>query len=178
MPHEITFPDTPRPFWVFGRDCVAFPAIVDGKTIKCLVSMELLMERFGLPPREAGNGDAELPQMSASATIQPDGDGKWTILENGEARATYPSHAIRFSVLWKAAVQDRESRADNLTLDRIMAIFIADLRHRNVVFQMPSDPSADAAWILLLQWIYADPTDFSRKHEAHSGLTLARPPQL
>src|SRR5215469_17477681 len=44
-----------------------------------------------------GNGTAELPQMSASATIQPDGKGNWTILENGEVRAIYPSCAIRFS---------------------------------------------------------------------------------
>ena len=36
------------------------------------------------------------------AKIQPDGDGNWIILENEEVRATYPSHAIRFSVLWKA----------------------------------------------------------------------------
>jgi hypothetical protein len=73
-----------------------------------------------------GDGNAELPQMSASATIQPDGDANWTILENGEVRATYPSRAIRFSVLWKAEVRDREWQPDYLTLDRIMAIFIPD----------------------------------------------------
>jgi hypothetical protein len=97
--------------------------------------------------------------MSTSAKIQPDGEGSWIILENGEVRATYPSHAIRFSVLWKAAVQDRESSTDDLTLDRIMAIFTTDLRHRGVDFQMPSDPLAAPTWILLLQRIYADPTD-------------------
>ena len=103
-----------------------------------------------------GDPHAELPRMSASAQIQSDGDGNWAILENGEVRATYPSHAIRFSVLWKAEVRDGESRPDNLTLDRIMAIFTADLRHRSVDFQVPSDPLADTAWILLLQRIYAD----------------------
>ena len=105
-----------------------------------------------------GDPDAELPRMSASAKIQPDGDGNWTILENGEVRATYPSHAIRFSVLWKAEVRDGKSSTDNLTLDRIMAIFTADLRHRSVDFQVPSDPLADTAWILLLQRIYVNPT--------------------
>ena len=105
-----------------------------------------------------GNGDAELPQMSASATIQPDGDGKWTILENGEVRATYPSHAIRFSVLWKAEVRDRQSKPDNLSLDRIMAIFLADLRRRGIDFHIPSDPLSDAAWILILQRTYVNPT--------------------
>jgi hypothetical protein len=105
-----------------------------------------------------GNGTEEVPQMSASAKIQPDDKGNWVILENGEVRATYPRHAIRFSVLWKAEVRDKESSTDNLTLDRIMAIFAADLRRRSVDFQMPSDPLADTAWILLLQRIYPNPT--------------------
>jgi hypothetical protein len=95
--------------------------------------------------------------------IQPHGEGNWIILENGDVRATYPSHAIRFSVLWKAEVRDRESSTDNLTLDRIMAIFTMDLRHRGADFQMPSDPLADTAWILLLQRIYADSTDSTGK---------------
>jgi hypothetical protein len=110
-----------------------------------------------------GDPHAELPRMSASSHIQPDGDGNWSILENGEVRGTYPSHAIRLSVVWKAAVQDRESSTDNLTVDRIMEIFTADLRHRGVDFQVPSDPLTDTAWISVLQRIYADPIDFAGK---------------
>lgn len=113
-----------------------------------------MYHRIGL----IGNGTEEMPRMSASAQIQPDGKGNWIILEDGEVRATYPSNAIRFSVLWKAEVRDRERRSDNLTPDRIMEIFTADLRHRNVDFQVPSDALANTAWILLLQRIYADPT--------------------
>ncbi len=105
-----------------------------------------------------GDRDAELPRMSFKAHIQPDGEGNWVILENGEARGTYPSHAIRFSVLWKAEVRDRESRPDNLTLDRIMDIFTAALRRGMVDFQTPSNPLEDTAWILLLQRVYAHPT--------------------
>jgi hypothetical protein len=93
--------------------------------------------------------------MSASATIQPGGDGNWTILEDGEVRATYPSHAIRFSVLWKAEVRNGNSRPDDLTLDQIMAIFTEDLRHRGIDFHVPPSPLADTPWILLLQRIYA-----------------------
>ena len=84
-----------------------------------------------------GNGNAELPQMSASATIQPDGDNKWTILEKGEVCATYPSDAIRFSVLWKAEVRDEGSKPRNLTLARTMEIFVADLRHKGIEFEVP-----------------------------------------
>ncbi len=106
-----------------------------------------------------GDPDAASPRMSATAQIHSNGDGNWSILENGEALATYPYHAIRFSILWKAAIGDKQPNTGNLTLDRIMSIFTADLRHRSVDFQMPSDPLADTAWILLLQRIYADSAD-------------------
>jgi hypothetical protein len=101
-----------------------------------------------------GDRHAELPRMSTSAEIQPDGEGNWIILENGELRATFPSQAIRFSVLWKAEVRDKESRPDSITLDRIMGIFTADLGRREVDFQTPSDPLTDTTWILLLQRVY------------------------
>ena len=109
-----------------------------------------------LPP--TGDCNVDLPQISALAKIHPDGDRNWTIFENGKVRATYPSHAIRFSVLWKAEVRDGESRHDNLTVDRTMEILVADLRNRGIDFQVPSDPLADTRWILLLQRIYAPRT--------------------
>lgn len=104
-----------------------------------------------------GNGDEDLPEMSAAATIQPDSKDNWTVLENGEVRATYPSHATRFSVLWKAEVRNEASRPQGLTLNRIMEIFIADLHHRGFDCEIPSNPLADTPWILLLQRIYTPP---------------------
>jgi hypothetical protein len=104
-----------------------------------------------------GNGNKEMPRISASAKIQPDGDGNWIIFENGEVRATYASRAIRFSVLWKAEVRNGEPRPDDLTLDRTMEIFVADLRRRSIDFHVPSDPLSDTAWILMLQRIYVKP---------------------
>lgn len=103
------------------------------------------------------------PRMSAAAEIRPDGDGNWSILENNEVRATYRTGAIRFSILWKAAIEERTPNADSLTLDRVMSIFSADLRLRSVELQLPSDPLADTAFILLLQRIYSDPTDSGGK---------------
>ena len=105
----------------------------------------------------AGNPIAKTPRISVEARIQPDGHGNWVILENGEVRATYPGHAIRLSVLWKAEVRSSRSSTDNLTLDRIMAIFTADLRHRGIDFHLPSDPLDNTSWILFLQGIYAGP---------------------
>jgi hypothetical protein len=59
-------------------------------------------------------------------------------------------------VLWKAEIRNRESRPDNVTLDRIMEILVTDLRNRCIDFDVPSDPLTDNAWILLLQRTYAD----------------------
>lgn len=109
-----------------------------------------------------GNQIGDLPRMSAAAHIAPDVGGNWIILDNGEIRATYPSHAIRFSVLWKAEIRNVDSNIDNLSLDRIMDVFTADLRGRSVDFHLPSDPLKDTAWILQLQQTYA-PHAFARE---------------
>lgn len=95
-----------------------------------------------------------LPRISAAAQIQPNGEGNWAILEDGEVRATYPERAIRLSVLWKAALGDSGERADSLTLDRIVEILASDLKERHVEFQVPSDPLTDTAWIALLERVY------------------------
>ena len=108
-----------------------------------------------------GDPNAASPHMSAAAQIHSNGDGNWLILENGEVRATYPSHAIRFSILWKAEVRARESKPDHLTLDRIMTIFTVDLHRRGVDFELPANPLADTSWILLLQRVYTDPAHIS-----------------
>ena len=120
--------------------------------VALLGDMDRMYHRFG----PIGDYGAGLPRLSAAAHIQPGGDGNWVIVEKGEVRATYPSHALRFSILWKAGVRDGYVRVENLTLDRIMEVFTADLRQRKVEFEVPADPLRDTAWILLLQRIYAD----------------------
>ena len=140
-------------YWPEGLDGPMLSEQPTFSNVALIADNDRMYHRIGA----IGDPHAELPRMSASARIQPDGDGKWAILENGEIRATYPSHAMRLSVVWKAAVRGRELSTDHLTLDRIMAIFTADLGHRSVDFQVPSDPLADTAWTLLLQRTYADP---------------------
>jgi len=46
MPTTIVFPKV-EPQWLFERDCVWFPCLVNGNPVKCLVAFELLLERFG-----------------------------------------------------------------------------------------------------------------------------------
>jgi hypothetical protein len=123
---------------------------------------DLMYHRIGA----IGEPVPEVP-MSAAAHIQPDGQGRWAIVENGEVRATYPSQSIRFSVLWKAEIRDHQPNTDTLNLDRITGMFAADLRRRKVEFQMPADPAGDTTWILLLQRIYADRTTLLGDKRAH-----------
>lgn len=146
-------------YWPEGPDGPMLSEQAPFGNVALMADNDRMYHRIGL----IGDGNAHVPQISASAHIQPDGNGNWSILERGEVRATYPTHAIRLSVVWKAEVRDRESSAGDLTFDRIMAILRADLRHRSVEFQVPSDPLTDTAWMLLLHRTYADPTDSSRK---------------
>lgn len=46
MPAQIVFPPV-EPECEFSRDCLSFPALVDGQQVKCLVTFELLIDRFG-----------------------------------------------------------------------------------------------------------------------------------
>ena len=55
-------------------------------------------------------------------------------MENGEIRATYPFNAVRLSLVWKADPEP-EANSELLDLDRVMSIFIADLRKRKVDFR-------------------------------------------
>jgi len=141
-------------YWPEGIDGPMLSEQAPFGNVALCVDTDRMYHRIG----PIGNGNVELPRMSACAGIQPDDSGNWTILENGEVRATYPSRAIRFSVLWKAEVRNGESRPEDLTLDRTMEILIADLHHRGIDFHAPADPLADTPWILLLQRIYSPPT--------------------
>jgi hypothetical protein len=112
-----------------------------------------------------GEPDAKLPRMTSAAEIRPAGRGAWEVVENGETRATYPSSAIRLSLLWKA-IRESEAHSEVLTLDRVMSIFIADLRQRNIDFRIPNDPLSDTEWMALLDRTYTVP-DFQKANESN-----------
>jgi hypothetical protein len=76
MPKSIVFPPV-EPFWIFDRECLAFPAIVDGVTIRCLVNYEALMRNFGAkgPPSQSAAIEAfekhrEVIQRTARKLIE------------------------------------------------------------------------------------------------------------
>jgi hypothetical protein len=138
-------------YWPEGLDGPMLSERPPFGNVSIIADNDRMYHRIGA----VGNPNAPLPRMSAAAYIQPAAGGDWAIVENGEVRATYPSRAIRLTVLWKAEVRDMEWERDHLSLDRIMEIFTEDLRRRSVDFEMPSDPLADTSWILLLQRTYA-----------------------
>ena len=140
-------------YWPEGLDGPMLSERAPFGNVALMADNDRMYHRIG----PIGDADAAPPRISASAQIQPAGEGDWAIVENGEVRAAYPDRAIRLSLVWKAEVRDRELKDDILNLDRVMAIFTADLRRRCVGFDMPSNPLAGAAWLLLLQRTYADP---------------------
>jgi hypothetical protein len=140
-------------YWPEGLDGPMLSERAPFGNVAVIADNDRMYHRIG----SIGDPHTVPPRISAAAQIQLAGDGNWAIVENGELRATYPDRAIRLSVVWKAEVRDKELKGDILSLDRVMAIFAADLRRRSVDFDMPADPLADAAWLLLLQRTYADP---------------------
>jgi hypothetical protein len=67
VPKEILFPEV-EPRYDFERDRLAFPASVDDKPLECLVSLELLMSRFGA--REPGEEPTRQAYQEHKAEIQ------------------------------------------------------------------------------------------------------------
>lgn len=106
-----------------------------------------------------GPAGAALPRLSPSSQIERREDGQWAILEDGAVRATYPTAAIRLSIVWKAEILKAEADLEPLTLDRIVVTFAADLHARGVRAATPSQPLTDTDWMLLLQRTYADPIE-------------------
>jgi len=101
-----------------------------------------------------GAPGAQLPRMTAAAELHAvDGD-TWAIVENGGIRATYPSNAVRLSLVWKADLEP-EANSESLNLDRVMSLFIADLRKRKVGFRVPGEPLSDKTWIATLDSVYS-----------------------
>ena len=136
-------------YWPEGLDGPMLTERAPFHNVAIMADNDRMYHRIG----RVGAPDAKLPRMSASAEIRPV-DGNWAIVENGETRATYPSNAIRLSLVWKADLET-EATVESLTLDRVMSIFIADLRRRISDFHLPAEPLSDSEWLALLDRVYS-----------------------
>ena len=122
----------------------------------------------------AGLGDpARMPRsLTANAEMARHGDahgaGEWVITEAGAEVDRYPDAEVRMTVSWKAEVYRDEAEraavldgADDLDLDRIVEVFLADLAERGLDHHRPpADHAAmlvDETWIRTLTAAYPDP---------------------
>jgi hypothetical protein len=136
-------------YWPEGLDGPMFTERPPFRNVAVMADNDRMYHRIG----RVGEANAELPRMTAAAQIRPSSGGGWEIVENGEIRATYPSTAIRLSLVWKADLEPR-TQSETLTLDQVMDIFVADLRPRRAVFRVPTDPLHDDEWKALLERVY------------------------
>jgi hypothetical protein len=132
-------------YWPEGLDGPMLTERPPFRNVAIMADNNRMYHRIG----PIGEPNARVPRMTDAAEIRPAGGGAWTIVENGERRATYPSDAIRLSMVWKADLEP-ETHCAPLTLDRVMTIFIADLNQRRVDFRIPANPMSDDNWISLL----------------------------
>jgi len=86
---------------------------------------------------------------------------EWQITTGDHVIQHIPDEEMRFLVHWGAQLyMDYDElkvsldHTDDLTLEQIFDIFIADLRRRRQTFEMPSDPISDRAFIRLLTRVY------------------------
>ena len=136
-------------YWPEGLNGPMFTERSPFGNVAIMADNDRMYHRIG----QVGEPDAKPPRITSAAEIRPLGREAWEILENGETRATYPSSAIRLSLLWKG-IRESEAHSELLTLDRVMSIFTADLRRRSIDFRIPADPLSDSEWMALLDRSY------------------------
>jgi hypothetical protein len=138
-------------YWPEGPDAPMLTEPPPFRNVAIMADNDRMYHRIG----RIGELNMKVPRMTAAAEIRPVGDSSRAIVENGETRATYPSSAIRLSLVWKANLEP-EAPIEALMLDRIMSIFTADLRMRSVDFHVPAEPLSDKGWMALLDATYPD----------------------
>lgn len=112
------------------------------------------------------NGPAALrkPQGLAFNSLMeadPEVAGGWRITTDGKVIQRIPEEEFRFLVHWSAKVysdlddlKKAKDHTDDLGFDQVFDILFADLKKRGVVFDKPSDPLSDQAFIGLLTSVY------------------------
>jgi hypothetical protein len=141
-------------YWPEGLDGRMLSEQAPFRNVAIMADNDVLYHRIG----RVGEPDANLPQMTAAAELHAVGGNTWAIMEKGEIRATYPFNAVRLSLVWKANLEP-EANSESLNLDRVMSIFIADLRKREIDFRIPGDPLSDKTWIATLDSVYGTVPD-------------------
>lgn len=112
--------------------------------------------------RPVGRREDGMPSgLSLDTTLCHDGNGAWTIRDDGRTIVSMPWEALRISVSWKAYVyrddaqrRQHEQGEGGLDLDAVMSRLLADLRRRSRDVVPPSDPFHDEAFVEVLRETY------------------------
>jgi hypothetical protein len=146
-------------YWPEGLDGPMVTEQPPFRNIAIMADNDVMYHRIG----RVGAPNAPLPQMTAAAE-RALGDDTWAIVENGDVRVTYPFNAVRLSLIWRANLE-AEANSESLNLDRVMSIFIADLRKRKLDFRVPADPLFDKTWIATVNSVYGTGPDTAVQKE-------------
>jgi hypothetical protein len=153
--------------WPDGPD--APPTVVLPRSNTAIAGENEIMfhrvERVGHPAAHKGRFDA----LTVAAELVWDDDA-WLVVDADRALARVPEREARISVSWKAEVFADEAEAelvdrhsDDLDLDRVWAMLVADLRRRGVEVEVADDPLGDSTFIAALSDVYPrSPTVFPR----------------
>ena len=142
-------------YWPEGLTAAMSTEMAPFGNVAIVADNDRMFHRIG----EVGLRESTRPIIGPNAQIQALESGDWAIVEAGRSVATYSPGQVRLSLLWKAevfadAAAEREANADRLSIDRVMEILLADLRHREIEFVEPSDPLKSEVFVATLRQAY------------------------
>jgi hypothetical protein len=136
-----------------GGEFVYYPDGADGAAVTHKVAYDtaLLFDAdsvFHGVDRIASGSDAMVP-LAPGMALTFAGAERWDVRDGDDVVASYRWDELRFSVSWKAYCFADEheqatwrEHADDLTIDRVIAVLVADLRARGLVGDdVPIDPN-------------------------------------
>jgi len=99
--------------------------------------------------------------FDSTFSADPAGDDRWQIQTGERVIARYTTDRLRLLVHWDAELytdladlKKHVDHLDDLTPDRVFETFVADLKAKEVSFEVPSDPMRDPRFIELLARTY------------------------
>jgi len=111
-----------------------------------------MFHRVGAVGRPEEYAPAGAFSIRADLRLRPDGGGE--VVEEGDVRWRFAPGRLRLSLLWKAHVFADERAAavydgheDDLSAERVQAVFARDLARRGVAIPETSQPFRDPAWL-------------------------------